>query len=357
MEETLIKYETEDKKTYRIYEYMKAHHSLLIACVSAMVAVASLVCCLLTYVIQCICLNTWNVPVEIIGEIGKGKYFYAIIYGTLFYLAIPVGDNWLSVYFDKILYHFDYIRLMNRLIKRLPEYQKNKEDKKFVKKRTRELKKKVNRIKRKLVIRVIILLVIFGVVLELTYVCFQISLAKITWETMMVFAVGIVFLYGLSLWKYKKLHRNVKLPELEKRVQKVGNFEKTCELMMEICDIAAEVEDSHNENKSIREYMSDEDIVLGIAMVIRSFLTLSIALVLVSFIIPKVQKEFWIYSDNAGKQYAVVYRDDKKVVLEEAEIEEKKILINTGKQLIKTYEGNVFEYRKFDEVEWGEDGT
>lgn len=351
MEDYLIKNEQEKEQTYQIYEYMKEHNSLLVASLSAMVAVASLISYLLIYVIQCICLNAWNVPVEIIGEVGKGKYFYAIIFGTLFYLIVPIGDKWLRIRFEKVFCLLDYIKLMKRLIRELPKSQKSKERKKYLKKRINKLKMKVNGIKCKLIVIEISILLTFGVIWGISFVIFQLSLARITWKGIGIIGLNTVIVSGLLRFKYKKTYHNDKLPELVKRAQEAETFDTMSELLMEVCDVATNMTGWKDENKKIREHLSDKDIISGLRLVTRSFLTLSSVLLVVSFLTPKFQKEFWIYSDEStGKQYAVIYRDNKQLILDEVTIEGKTISINIEKQLFKTYEDNVFEYIKFDEV-------
>ena len=350
MEENLNKNVQEKEQTYQIYEYMKTHHSLLIACVSAVVAVASLLTYLLIYVVQCIRLNVWNVSAEIIGEVGKGNYFYAIIFGTLFYLVIPIGDQWLGMYFDKILYLLEFMKLQKGLLKKLSDYPNTKEEKRFVKKRALGIRKKVNRLRRKVVYMGISLLFVFGIVWVIFYIFFQISLVKIDWRTFVVLAFGLTVVFGSLLFKYKALHRNVMMPELKKRAQEVRDFESACDLLMEICDFETDVTDSRKKDKKFKEYLSDEGIASGVSMVGGAFLTLGVALVLVSFVSAYFQKEFWIYRDAMGREYAVVYQNEKQVVLEEAEIDGETISIYMGKQLFQTYEGNAFEYMKFEEV-------
>ena len=92
---------TQQDEQRKYVEYLKTHHTLLIACISAIVTIISFWIGLLSHVYQKIILEEYNVPLDIINTTNHGRLFYYVLMSIAFYAINPLIQESLMKVFLK----------------------------------------------------------------------------------------------------------------------------------------------------------------------------------------------------------------------------------------------------------------
>lgn len=341
----------EGEKTYKIYNYMEKHHSLLIASVSAFVAFGSVATNVLIYIYQCLSLHYWNVSMELVSEVKQGKYFYVAIIGILYYCFVSIYQMHLKNIFDAHLYVFKLVKLQKKLLKKLCRYQRTKEKRQYISKQSSEIRKNLSVIKRTVLKKVFFMIIGPSVLWMGFFILFQISIGIISRYILIIGGVDLLIIISISLWFFYYIYKRDDIEELKIKVQNVGNSETTLNLLIEINDLISGISKISIKNRSFKEYFSDKSVKTFIMSLIGAYVSLFTFFVLNGLLTARTQKGFWLYQDIGGQYYAVVYQSPDKVILEEANIADNTITINVNKQFFETYQENKFEYVEFDRVE------
>ncbi len=353
----------EEEQTYKIYDYMEKHHSLLIACISGMVAIGSLATSILVYIYQCMKLHTWNIPLELIGEIGKGKYFYVAVIGILYYFFVPIYQMHLQNVFKEHFCFFIYIKLQKKLIRKMRCYLKNK--KKGCRKKysielvaamkdldnsISELKKSMRDVKRIVIFRIVWKILGSSILWVLFFVLFQVSMSKMSSSSIIVSIVCLFVLISVSLISVRNVYKGTATEELKNKINNINSIKEGLVLLPELYIDKQSFWKDIDKKREQKEFFSDNSLSIFGFFVIYAFVAVFIFFSVSGLSDDKMKNGFWIYQSQGGQYYAVVYQNQEQVILEEAIIENDDILINTNKQLFKIYEDNQFEYREFEHV-------
>lgn len=340
----------EEKETYKLYNYMEKHHSLLIASISAVVAVASLVTSVLIFVYQCIVLQSWKVSMELVGEVKGGKLFYIAILGALYYFCVPIYQMCIQKIIQRYYLYFPLAKVQKRISKKL--YCLNKRREKEWKEALKELKKSINGTKRLAIKKVLGVTLGASILLAFSMFLFQISLGNVKGTTLFfVGSVLFIVLLGASFFLIKRTIDRSKIKEFEERTRNILNSNDAVDLMKEIMDYQKDLSSVKATKRTIKEYFCDRSIGTFVELMIETFVCLCVFFVLSGTMTAKTQNTFWIYEDKIGKNYVVIYQNEEKAIMKEAEIRDNSILINLDRQMIKTLEENQFKYMKFEHVE------
>ena len=65
-----------DEKKYTIYNYLKEHHTLLIASISGFITALSFVISMIAYLYQIILFRKWNIPLDSIENLIQNRFIY-----------------------------------------------------------------------------------------------------------------------------------------------------------------------------------------------------------------------------------------------------------------------------------------
>lgn len=334
--------------TYRIYEYMKDHTSMLIASVSAIVAVGSIFSSVLIYIYQCLILQYWNVPTEFIGEVKRGRFFYIIIIGAIYYGFALIYQMYVINVFEKNLYIIEIINLEMKLLKKRCKLQKINY-KKTLGKDFSSYRKHINDYKRYSFIQIVKSLTGVSIIWLILFSFFMLSIGNI-YKHFYDYIISLWIFLILFCWinfKFKYM-KNIKHKFKNKNAE---NNSEELEVRNELENILKDVSKSTIKNKAFREYFCDKNISILLVLILSMLVALLFFFISYSLIIPRLQKEFLIFKDESGQSYAVVYQNENQLILEEAFILDKNILINVNKQLFISYQENLFEYMTFDRVE------
>lgn len=341
----------EDRRTHRIFDYMEKHHSLLIASVSAFVTVGSLVTSILVYLYQCLRLQAWNVPMELLSEVKLSKYLYVAVIGMLYYCSIPIYQIYLQNIFQEQFDFFTLLKLQRKLIKKLYKYQKKDKEKINIKEAVFRLKRDLNFIKRYVLRKTLYMIFSASFLWSIIFILFEISIGGIGIYNIISGGIVLLLVFGITLLFFKHSYRRDDIEELKLKEKNVEDNLAAVELIEEICNLEKKMANPHSKNRKIKEYLSDKNIGEFAILIISAFISLCLFFIATGFITGKVQKGFWLFQDEVGQYYAIVYQNDERLVMEEAFINDDTITINVNKQLFKIYQENQFEYMEFEHVE------
>lgn len=341
----------ENKESYKIYDYMEKHHSLLIACVSAFVAIGSLATSVLAYVYQCLKLQAWNVPMEFLSEIKQSKYFYAALIGMLYYCFIPIYQMYLQNIFKEQFIFFDLVNLEKKLMKKLCIYQKKKGKTMDINEQVLILKKCLNVIKGDILKKVVFMVFGASFLWGILFILFEVSIGGIGIYSFICGGTVLLFMFGTTLFFFRKSNKINEIEKLNNKAQNVEDNLQIVELIEEINDLCKKLINSSGKNKKIKGLFSDRNLSILVSVIVGGFIEFCVCFMTIGFITGKVQTGFWLYQDGRGQYYAVVYQNENEVILEKAFIEDNKISINVNTQLFKTYQDSQFEYVEFEHVE------
>ena len=100
-----------------------------------------------------------------------------------------------------------------------------------------------------------------------------------------------------------------------------------------------------------QKMLLDDDLIKNlISFVFAAFVCSFLSISIMSFSNEDSRNSFYLY-ENQGKQYALVYNNDKYMIFEEAIIDKSKISINCNSQLIMENNDNIYlERTEFKEV-------
>lgn len=342
--------ENRSEETYKIYNYMEGHHSLLIASVSAIVAVGSLATCILIYISHCIRLSEWNIPIEIIGEVKHGRYFYVAIIGVLYYYSVPMCQKNLYNIFQKYYFYFPIIKLEKQLLRKIYNKNADKETRNIMKNRIKPIKKDINSYKKELIGVIFLSIIAIGILCGSLAILFLISMGSFNRYCWIIVAILLLTMLLITFFSFRKIGRRKDIDNIKKRVREVSNIDEVFDLLTEIQNIKISLKQSR-ERKEFIEHLRDDNIVESAEIIFISFVMLCIVLIVNTYTTIKNQTGFWLYQDDTGQRYAVVYQDEEQVVLEEVFIDNDNISINVDKQLFLCYKDNLFEYYEFESVE------
>lgn len=344
----------EEEKSYKIYNYMEKHHSLLIAIVSAIVAVGSLFMNVLIYIYQCIVLQRWNVSMELVGEIRKGKFFYIAILGAVYYFCVPFCQMCMQKVIKKYYLYFPMAKIQNQISKKIYRLKrvKGRVKKKEWKEEIKDLRKCINEVKKEAKKKMLGLVIGVGVLFVFCLGLFQVSLGNVEVSTL-VLVGGMIFVIvlGMCFFSIRRLIDRSKIKEFKKATKKIASRSDAIKLMNEVMDYQKSIISVKETKRTIKELVCDKNIGTFVEFMAETFICLCMFFVLSGIATAKMQKDFWVFKDESGKSHAIIYQDEERAIMKEAEIIENVIKIYLDRQLITTLCDNKIEYMKFDSVE------
>ena len=363
--------------TYRVFDYLKEHHTLLIACISAIVAGISFFINFIAYLYQRLTLQGWNVDSRVVDFSVKGQLYYYIIVSFI-YIASICGFNYLIAkmfarYYQNsasITYAKCVVRKMkkeyNQHIKHIAKFERQmKKERGALDQAEQELldqitrrteknrynRKKIHRLIRRLrrnVIKNILAGLLATAILWLIIIfIYQVAVLQLSW---MLFPSWLVGFCAIALGAYIQARRaNKEL--VPQRIRKVVDetWEKGFEETIMLWDKALEIAAKPYPRLTVKQLLSDGNLKRLAETAINLFCTLTFTIIVMGIVKTPLQREYWIYADEI-KQYVVIYTNDDWYILKEAEIYGDKLVVNTLKERILNSNDITLEYRHFSEV-------
>lgn len=321
-----------DEKT-TIFDFFLEHNSLLIACVSGLVAIISFYISLLSYVSLRIRLNEYAILPELVMVNGQGNIFYRIIAAVIFYIALI-----LTQYIIKYYIHKYYALLAGELY-----YLFYKDT--FTKK---SIKKEKWKIWRSTLLYISPYIIIFALI------CLLYNLANndLSWTTLIFAIIMLLNIFTgayLSERKNKKRYNEKTIKNRVERIKKgMDNIDEghICEDDKLLIKDVKDITDALHKQKII----TNESVIMSAVFIVIAMVCSFLSVVINSTLEVQYQKKYPIYYDNE-KEYAIVFQNDNSYVLEEIKTNGDDLIIYRNKQRYLSSDDITVEYKKYKNIQ------
>ena len=363
--------------TYRVFDYLKEHHTLLIACISAIVAGISFFINFIAYLYQRLTLQGWNVDSRIVDFSVKGQLYYYIIVSFIYIAAICGFNSLVAKMFTRyyqnsasITYVKCIVRKMkgehNSYIKRALKLKRQLKKKRGTldqaeqewldeeiryTEETKSKRKEINRILRSLRRNVIknMLggLLAVAILWFITIFIYQATVQQLSWTLLPLWLVGFgIIAFGACL-QARRANKELSPKKIRREVDETWaiGYKETTVLWDKALDIVAKP----YPRLTVKQLLSDGNLKRLAETAINLLFTLTSTIIIMGIVKTPLQREYWIYADEI-KQYVVIYTNDDWYILKEAEIYGDKLVVNTSKERIINSNDITLEYRHFSEV-------
>jgi len=361
--------------TFKIFDYFKSHHSLLIGCISIAVTLISFSVSMLAYLYQILQLRAWNVPAEIVGNtiLNKSLYYIVIVIIMMiaemilldrikklyihYYRNIVYSTFWnayckeikkMEIVAKKASHSYNHLKKKHNYKPSVDELNEQEENEKRIKELRqdyqyyhKDLWKDI--ISFKLLIGVIILLICF-LLLPISLL-FQLMTnsnileAIISW---ILLCCLIVFFGRQSAITYYK-------PYTPRRIRRIVHTRyKTDASISGFEEAMEDYFDNLETDISLKSMFSDKSLSILSQMFLFS-LAFIVLIIVIAGMNTTNTKEFWIYSDN-NTQYVVIYQNTETMVLEQAHIDGDQITIHTDRMKYIAPNNCEIQKKKFETV-------
>ena len=262
---------------------------------------------------------------------------------------------------NKAEHYFENMIPINELDKNIAISLKNinklTKDKRYIENDISSIKKIFKSKKRLIDLKCFIYTIVSYMVLYLVVYLFSgiLSVGKgsnLIYVETAIFALIVFAAYGIEAFVMarKSCDNYFGLKEVRKDVLKCKNESEYIELIKKICAYELMI-DTGNENKEHKMRLSDKKIREIKTQIIVVVVTFFISLIVNFSSQRNNQKNFWVYTENDGTTYAVIYQEKDFAVLKKADICGDTISIDLNHQMNINSSGVKLEYMKFENVE------
>lgn len=366
--------------TYRVYSYLEQHNTLLIAAISALVAIISALISTAAYIYQKLILHGWNIDFRIINFSVKGQLYYYILFSLIYIISIMLFSNLTQKIFNRYIQckasvtYYKYILKKLRKQSALLITKEFKTKKRNLKKaasalseettnyltslsnKDKDFKNAINDVRRDVrVLHKTIAKNMLPGLLSSTILLFpimfayQIATANSSWPTVLISWVlcsGITMSFAYI--RARQANKDIAPKKIKEEINKSwpSDRDKLDGLKKRILKNVTEQAPPW----AVKQTLSDQSLSRIALNLFSVFVTLFLAISLTGLFSSAWQIEYWIYTDEL-QQYVVAYQDETQCVLKQAEIDDNRLIINTSRQKIVNNDNIILVSRKFSKVE------
>ena len=358
-----------EEKTFKIKNYCKNNTVSLIAVITAIVTAMSMVLKLLVILIEKNKMNYWHIDYNLNISISSGDQLYYVgmsvvitaVMSLLYYGLRSVIKTFLNcLYYNKCII---MIKAFTNIYEKcndfsFDDYSEDGLSTKMVHESFDRLEKESNEIRKDQLKALIVFFIIFTLLIISLYLIFQMINGELRKSYVISNFVTAVLLTIIAFVFEYNNKKNRKYRQTKKKMPPII-IEKTdyseneitqmvlcsANLSMIAVDYSKEIE------SMFQKMLLDDDLIKNlISFVFAAFVCSFLSISIMSFSNEDSRNSFYLY-ENQGKQYALVYNNDKYMIFEEAIIDKSKISINCNSQLIMENNDNIYlERTEFKEV-------
>ncbi len=328
-------------------------HSLA---VTVAMTVSSAVVCAIAYFYNRIVALVWNIPVDLIQDVGNRATIYYIIVGILSLIIMFVTQIILRLVFSDLIVRLYFVRILKRILKIFKQNLKLL-DETYRKKQYSMLAKNQRSMKherRRLIMKSGEYLAVACVVLLPIYLILQIITSeKFDLMSLVVGAILVIASIFISTYFQVRVSLLSQKPKIYNLLRESRNSNN------DLCSCAKLITKTQKEFKNWKnENTKPDNKLYWVVSTVSRFdvygimtSTIVVALLLLSagFVTPLSKRNFWVYDDD-GRTYVAVYFNGEKAIFKNAIIDGCNIQIKLDEQKYEQYDKKFMVYKAFENV-------
>ena len=385
-DKSLVVNDTLELDTYRIFTYLEQHHPLLIACISALMAIASASINAVAYVYQKVTLYGWNIDYRLINFSTKGQLYYYVLFSLVYYISILLFSSLIQKIFTRYIRSLACVTYYKRRLKKckaqlgsvsktfatlershkrksyihIPSEDDN-ETLESIRKQIKDLKgqiksarQDIRKTHRSIAKNMLLGLLAAAILLLPIMFAYQITTSNITWAMLLVswlLCSGITMC--ISYIRVRRANKDI----APKKIKEVINrsWPENTEELDRLSEKIFGTTTAQIPPRTIKQTLSDQSLYRIAENLFSVFFALFLTITLMGLTNSVGKTEYWIYTDES-QQYVVAYQDETHCILKEAEIDGNQLIVNTSRQKIVSSDNILLMSRKFSKVEKISDG-
>ncbi len=365
--------------TYRIFTYLDQHHSLLIACVSALVAIISALFNIVAYVYQKITLRGWNIDFRIINFSVKGQLYYFVFFSLVYIVSILLFTSLVQKIFTKYIRCSAYVTYykhtlkklkadftsrvrqfakFERRLKKMTHVQSEEtttslvsigEQKEELEVQIKAVRQDIRKLRRN-IIKDMLSGLLAAIILFLPIMfAYQITTSNSSWTIVVVsWFFCFVITMSTAYIRARRVNKDIAPKKIKEMVDK--SWSADIEERDRVKAKVFEATNVHTPPRTIGQTLSDQNLSRIAVNLFSVFFTLLVTITLMGLTNSIGQTEYWIYTDES-QQYVVVYQDETRCILKEAETDGNNLIVNISRQKVVGSDNILLVSRKFSKVE------